>query len=76
MATVNKRLDDLEGSTGSEKGHLVLYARPDQPGYTERNPFSKDPGTRYTEKEKQSLADQFDLLIVEYVENWRSYGEP
>ena len=76
MTRINKRLDDLEDAGKGKKGHLVLYARPDQPGYTERSPWSKDPGRRYTEAEKQDLADRVDLLIVEYTREWRSYGEP
>ena len=70
------RLDKLEQDTNTKGGHAVLYADPDQPGeYTENSPFSKDPGKRFTEAEKQDLADRVDLLIVEYTREWRN-GEP
>ena len=77
MAISNdKRLDDLERATGSNLPQKVIFSRDDEPGYTERNPFSKDAGRHFTEAEKQDLEADFDLQIIEYVSNWRSYGEP
>ena len=70
------RLDKLEQDTNTKGGHAVLYADPDNPGeYTERSPWSKDPGKRFSEAEKCALADQFDLVIIEYTREWRN-GEP
>ena len=77
MTRNNKRLDDLEAASSKPGGHAVLYADPDRPGeYTERNPWGKDPGKRFSEAEKQDLADRVDLVVIEYVTDWRSYGEP
>ena len=73
MATVNKRLDDLEGSTGSKLPLKVIYARDDLPGYFERNPFGKDAGgQKYNESEKELLAAEFDLTLIVYIRDWRS----
>ena len=72
MSKNDRRLTDLENASSKPGGHAVLYADPDRPGeYTERNPWGKDPGKRYTEAEKQDLADQMDLVIIEYVRDWR-----
>ena len=77
MATSeDKRLTDLEQATGSEKPQKIIFSRDDEPGYTERSPFGDDPGEHWTEDQKQALAAEFDLQIIEYVSNWRSYGEP
>lgn len=67
------RLDKLEQETSAKGGFAVLYADPDQPGeYTERNPWGRDPGKRYTEAGRQALDSQVDtLIIVEYVKGWR-----
>ena len=78
MAISNdKRLDDLERATGSNLPQKVIFARDDLPGeYTEKSPFGDDRGQIYNEAEKQALAAEFDLQIIEYTKNWRSYGEP
>ena len=77
MANVNKRLSDLENASGGKGGFAVLYADPDQPGeYTERSPWARDSGKRFSEDERQALADKVQtLVIVEYVKDWRPTTE-
>ena len=72
MKNEDTRLSDLERATGSDKVQKIIYARDDLPGeYTERSPFSKDPGEHWTEDQKQALAAEFDLQIIEYTRDWR-----
>jgi hypothetical protein len=54
-------------------GYAVLFADPDKPGeYTERSPWERGPGKRYTEADREALDNQVEtLIIVEYVKGWR-----
>ena len=77
MKTTNRRLSDLEHASGGKRGYVVLYANPHRLGeYTERSPWTKNPGKRFTEEEKLALADKVQtLVIVEYVKDWRPTTE-
>ena len=76
MSKNDRRLTDLENASSKPGGHAVLYADPDRPGeYTEHPPMGNDPGKRYTEAEKRVLADTMELVVVEYVRDWRPSGE-
>ena len=78
MANLNKRLSDLENASGGKGGHMVLYKDPDQPDcYWEKYPFGslESRGRRYSQAEVQALEDERELVIINFVTEWRSNGE-
>ena len=72
------RLDRLERDTSITGGHVVLYADPDRPDcYWEKYPFGplESRGKRYSQSEVQALEDERELVIINFVTDWRSNGE-
>ena len=71
MSKTNKRLDDLEAAAAPVKGLVVLYASLVGDGYWDQQPYSKDK-LKITEAEKVELETRHDVIVVKYVEDWRS----
>ena len=78
MSNVNKRLDDLESRSGGKGGHLAIYQDPEQPGtYWEKYPFGsiESRGKRYSQSNVDVLENERELLVINFVTNWRPDGE-
>ena len=74
----DKRSTDLENATG-KGGHLAIYQDPEQPDtYWEKYPFGplESRGKRYSQAEVQALENERELVIINFVTDWRSNGEP
>jgi hypothetical protein len=79
MKRNDKRLSDLERKTSGKSGHAVLYKDPNQHDcYWENYPFGppESRGKRYSQAEMQALEEKTELVIINFVTEWRSNGEP
>jgi hypothetical protein len=70
MSKINRRLDDLEQKAKPDRGLVVLYADLEGDGYWDQQPYSKDK-LKITEAKKRELEQQYDLIVVRYVRDWR-----
>jgi len=74
----DKRLSDLEAASGKPGGHLAIYRDPDQPDcYWEKYPFGplETRGKRYSQNDVQALEAERELVIINFVKEWRPSGE-
>ena len=67
---INKRLNDLEGAAKPVKGYVVLWSDLDGDGYWDHH-FSNPDRRRISEDDRRELAKRHDVIIVEYVKDWR-----
>jgi len=68
--SINRRLDNLEAAAKPDRGYVVLYCDPDG-DYWDQTISAKDR-RRVSEAEKQALELRHNVILVEYVNNWRS----
>jgi len=68
---IETRLTDLEDAAKPDRGHVVLWDDLEGDGYWDQQPYSKDK-RKITEAEKVELEKRHDVIIVEYVKDWRS----
>ena len=67
LGDIKRRINQLEKLKGGGKiPHFICYKRHD--GYF------KD-GRLYTEAEIEKIGETRELTVVEYVVNWRTYGQ-
>ena len=69
---INKRLDNLEGAAKPDRGHVVLWADLDQAGVYWDQPLSDPDRRRISEDDRRALEKRHDVIIVEYVKDWRA----
>jgi len=71
MKQVNKRLDNLEDAAKPGRGYVVLWADLEGDGYWDQH-FSDPDRRRISEDDLRALELRNNVIIVEYIKDWRA----